>query len=198
MKDDNDGTKKQLLLTVARINQSTSVVRAIMLSNNSNSVLFGHLYGTQYISIVTDINKLFDKSSINISRLLDLFKNKITDIEYKEAKKNIKNIEEKYDSLLKQIKLLRHNIGAHLNKNILNKMYKDPYSSEYEIDLNRVQLLLKEIIDLLSSLSFIDRDEQSLLSSRIGPKDVMDILGLKIKPGVMENFLKNAVTQDKL
>lgn len=194
--EDDNGIKQQLLLTVARANQATSVVRAIMLSNNSNNSFFGHLYGTQYISIVVDVGKLFDKSAVNLTRLVKIFKNRITLKEYDKAIKTIGTISGKYDDLIKQIILLRHNLGAHLNKDILNKMYKDPYSSEYEVDLNGVQSLLREVVVFLKSLSFVNITESKFLGERIGPKDVIDLLGLKIKPEVQQQFVKDLFKQN--
>ncbi len=196
MNDPDIGAKKHLLLTVARANQSTSIIRAIVFSANSHHVLFKHLYGILYVALSVDLEKLFDKKHLNLERLIDRYKTKMPHTEFEQAKKAIIEIKAKHKKTLASIESTRHSMGAHLNREEANRVYNDPFTDENVLEATAVQSLLADILKMLSTLSILDEEDRVMLNERVGPKDVLDILGLKMDDEVAREIL-NGITSDQ-
>lgn len=188
----NEGVRKQLILTVARANQNTALIRALFFSELPQepfNVFYKHLYGTAYVALTVDINKLFDKTGTNIERFIKLNKSELKDQEFTKALEAFSQIKNKYKSLIEKIQSKRHNLGAHINFVEVNRMYNSKQDTSEEIVVNEMQDFLTEIISVLKSLSIMDGEDIKMLESRIGPKDAMDLLGLKVSPILLKKML---------
>jgi len=71
-------------------------------------------------------------------------------------------------------------------------MYENTQDNKYEIGLCGLQKVTEETIELLTSLSVLDKDLRTALEERMGPKDVMDMLGLEpnreFTKGIIDSF----------
>jgi len=192
MKSKETGIKRQIVLSIYDAYQAIFVIKAIMFSENPKHRLFSHLYSSEYQTIIVNIGKLFDKSksATSLLGLIKTHRSVIKNEEYEFASKSASDIEKKYKTLLDKIEGLRNNLGAHHNREELNSMY-DNISAEKVPEATEMQSLLSEIMDLIENLSFIDEGDLSLLQDRIGAKDVMDLLGLKIDPVVSRKIFRD-------
>jgi len=186
----NEGAKKHFLLTIARANQSTSVIRAVVFSTNTHHILYRHLYGIVYTALAVDLGKLFDKSYLSLERFIKMHKEKMKQIEYDDVIKKLAGIKEKHQKVIKSIESVRHKMGAHLNEKEANRIYNDPYTEVNVLQVHDVKMLLDDIIALLNSLSVLDDEDRTILKERIGPKDVMDIMGLEMDREVAKELLE--------
>ena len=180
---------EQIVITLRRVNQATSVYRAIALSKDPLSRLHEHIMETQYFTIIVDLNKIFDKSGDNLVKTIKTLKNNLNNREYQDILEKTKTIETKYEQILKRNQFLRNHIGAHLNKETIEKMYQNAESSDYETGLCALQEVVNDTVTLISSISILDTDLKNALNVRIGPKDIMDELGLEPKPKVIQGFI---------
>ena len=103
--ENDDGIKEQLIMTIRRAFQATSVVRAVEFSQKPINPLFYEIYESEYFIIIGDINKLFDRSknNNNLIKLVEIYKNKIPNIEYQSYINEYKSIQEDYALLLEKI-----------------------------------------------------------------------------------------------
>lgn len=180
---------EQIVITLRRVNQATSVYRAIALSEHPLNRIYEHIMETQYFTIIVDLNKIFDKSGYNLNKTIKSLRNFLDNSEYQEISDHSKIIENKYEEVLNKNHFLRKKIGAHLDKETIDKMYENTKDSNYEIGLCELQKVIEETIELFSSLSVLDKDLRTALKERIKPKDVMDILGLKPNHEIIEGIL---------
>lgn len=189
MQSKETGIKRQIVLSISDAYQAIFVIKAIMFSQYPKHRLFSHLYSSEYQLIIVNIGKLFDKSksATSLLGLIKAHRSIMKNEEYELAIKSASGMEKDYTTLLDKIEALRNNLGAHHNREELNNMYKN-ISDERVPEATEIQSLLVEIIDLIKNLSFIDEEDLSLLQDKIGAKDVMDLLGLKIDPEISKKI----------
>lgn len=182
--------KKQILLNILDAYQATSVIRAIAFSSNASHPLLLHLYSVEYQAIVTNIHKLFDKpkSSVNLVKLVAYYKNEIENDKYIEFLRNIEDIQKRSEKTLRNIENLRNNLVVHVSKNNLVEILENDNNSP---ELTEIQTLLKDIINELKKLSFLNSEDIDFLEKRMAPKDVMDFLGLSFLPEFNDKILED-------
>lgn len=192
-----DGLTQQLAIVIFRANQATAIIRAITLSTSANHPLFMHLWSTQYLTLIVEVGKLFDKSGTSLLKAITLHKSELQNTEYLLALKNIEKLEQKFSPLLLKMKKLRNSVGAHIDSARINRMFEEPNSDNWAFVLNDLQDLINDIINFIQTLSFFSDTEKAYVKNRIGPKDVQDLLHLKTDPLIIQKFCQSIFLVNK-
>lgn len=184
-----DLIKAQIILSINRVNQATSIIRAIRTSIHPVHPLFTHIEHTQYFTIISDVSKLFDRTGDNLLKMTASYETQISQVKFEELKQSINEIRNKHRLLLKKVKDHRNKFTSHIDGVYIYKAVSQPTSDMIGIELGDVQKLLREIIDVLIKVSFLTSEEKAFLANRIPPLDAQKLLGLKTDP----KFIRSAI-----